>query len=288
MTIVQLPTSKRGWQALIRELGIRPSKGRGQNFLHDSGVVNRIVKVAGISNADTVVEIGPGFGILTRRLAEVARRVVAIEIDHQLARHLEQTFASIPNVEVVRADALAVQLVEVTGVAPVSVVANLPYSAAAAIVRHVLESEVVLNSATLMLQREGGLRMLAEPPNMSILSVATQLYAAGSIAFEIPPDVFEPRPTVDSVVVRLKPHAVPLLSRDLRLEFFALVNAGFRHRRKNVANSLADETGLSKATINEALDAAAVDPMRRAQTLSVAEWLTLRTVWARRIGPIGQ
>jgi 16S rRNA (adenine1518-N6/adenine1519-N6)-dimethyltransferase len=288
MTIVQLPTSKRGWQALIRELGIRPSKGRGQNFLHDSGVVNRIVNAAGITGTDTVVEIGPGLGILTRRLAEVSRRVVAIEIDHTLARHLEQTFASSPSVEVVRADAMEVQLGLVTGGTPVSVVANLPYSAAAAIARHVLQSEGELISATLMLQREVGLRMLAEPPNMSILSVATQLYAAGSIAFEIPPDVFEPRPTVDSVVVRLTPHAVPPLPRDLRPEFFALVNAGFRHRRKNIANSLADETGLPKATINESLSEAVIDPTRRAQTLSVAEWLTLRTVWARRIGPIGQ
>jgi 16S rRNA (adenine1518-N6/adenine1519-N6)-dimethyltransferase len=286
MTTAELPTSKRGWTSLIRELSIRPSKGRGQNFLHDSGVVNRIVKLSGVTHDDTVVEIGPGLGILTNRLAKAARRVVAIEIDVQLARHLQSSFAATPNVEILRADAMSIELRDVAGNGPLRVVANLPYSAAAAIAQHVLESDAQLISATFMLQREVGLRMLADPPNMSILGVATQLYAAGSIGFDVPPDVFEPQPTVESMVVHLVPHAEPLLEREFRPEFFDLVNAGFRHKRKNIANSLADETGLPKPTLNQTLAAAGIDPMRRAQTLSVTEWLTLLDEWSARIGRI--
>jgi 16S rRNA (adenine1518-N6/adenine1519-N6)-dimethyltransferase len=287
MSAVQLPTSKRGWLGLIRHLGIRPSKGRGQNFLHDSGVVNRIVKVAEISSKDTVVEIGPGLGILTNRLAEVAGRVVAIEIDPLLADHLERTFATNPEVEVIRADAMTLDFRVITDSEPFRVAANLPYSAAAAITQRVLEADAELLSATLMVQREVGLRMLADPPDMSILSVATQLYAEGTVGFEVPPEVFEPRPTVDSVVVHLTPHAEPLLSRDQRPAFFRLVNAGFRHKRKNIVNSLADETGLPKPTLAETLADAGIDPTRRAQTLSVVEWLELLGVWQGRIGSIG-
>lgn len=287
MTEARLPTSKRNWLELMRELGIRPSKGRGQNFLHDSGVVNRIVTFAGVEHAETVVEIGPGLGVLTARLAEVSRRVVAIEIDTRLADHLQRTFAGASNVEIVRADAVTVDLTEIARGRPLQVVANLPYSAAAAITRRVLESDADVTSATLMVQREVGLRMLAEPPNMSILSVATQLYASGATGFDVPPDVFEPRPTVDSIVLRLVPHAEPLLDRELRTSFFNLVNAGFRHKRKNIANSLADETGLQKATVTETLNLAGIEPTRRAQTLSLDEWLRSLRVWRDHIGPIG-
>lgn len=286
MTETQLPTSKRGWLALMRDIGIRPSKGRGQNFLHDSGVVNRIVNLAGVSDSDTVVEIGPGLGILTARLAEIARRVVPVEIDVQLAEHLRQTFAGAMNVEIVLADALTVDFAAIAGGRPLRVVANLPYSAAAAITQYVLESEAEVISATLMVQREVGLRMLAEPPNMSILSVATQLSAAVEAGFDVPPEVFEPRPTVESIVVHLTPHAQPLLERELRPQYFRLVHAGFRHKRKNIANSLADETGLPKPTITEALQAAGIEPTHRAQTLSVTEWLTLLRCWLDLIGPM--
>jgi 16S rRNA (adenine1518-N6/adenine1519-N6)-dimethyltransferase len=288
MTDIRLPASKRDWLALIRDLDIRPLKGRGQNFLHDSGVVNRIVNAAGVSDGDTVVEIGPGLGILTSRLAAVANRVVAIEIDSQLARHLERIFATTPNVEIIRGDATKFDLAEIAGESPIRVVANLPYSAAAAITRQVLESDAAMISATFMVQREVGLRMIAEPPNMSILSVATQVYATGVILFDVPPDVFEPRPTVESIVLQLTPHALPILPQKLRPAFFSLVHAGFRHKRKNIANSLADETGLPKQSLNETLISAGIEPMRRAQTLSIVEWLKLLDAWQRQIGPIGQ
>jgi 16S rRNA (adenine1518-N6/adenine1519-N6)-dimethyltransferase len=165
------------------------------------------------------------------------------------------------------------------GNGPFKIVANLPYSVGAAIVQHVLESDSDLVSATLMLQREVGERLVANPPNMSILSVATQTYALGFIGLDVPPDVFIPPPNVQSVVVQLIPHAEPLLSVNDRKSYFSLVNAGFRHKRKNIANSLELETRLPKSVVNQRLHAAHIDPTRRAQTLSIDEWLALHESW---------
>jgi 16S rRNA (adenine1518-N6/adenine1519-N6)-dimethyltransferase len=279
MTATQLPTKKRDWQRLIDDLGLRPSKGRGQNFLHDPAVIHRIVKVAEITSADHVLEIGPGLGILTQELLNRARRVSAIELDATLAKHLERAFGGQPSFDFHHGDALRADLTEIAGGAPIKVVANLPYSAAAAIVQHLLESDMPLTSATVMVQREVAERMLASPPDMSILSVATQVYATGGIDFIVPPDVFLPSPKVESAVITLIPHAPPLIQPVQRNRFFRLVNGGFRHKRKNIANSLADETRRDKGEIAAVLDSAGIDPARRAQTLSVDEWLALDAAW---------
>ena len=279
MTGSPLPTKKRDWQRLIDDLGLRPSKGRGQNFLHDPAVIHRIVKEAQVTADDHVLEIGPGLGILTRDLLERAGRVSAIELDPTLAQHLEMTFGSRPTFALHTGDALKADLGDIAAGEPIKVVANLPYSAAAAIVQHILESDIALVSATLMVQREVAERMLAEPPDMSILSVATQLYATGRIAFIVPPDVFLPAPRIDSAVITLVPRESPLIQPQDRPQFFRLVNGGFRHKRKNIANSLADETRHGKGEIAAVLESASIDPGRRAQTLNIPEWLALNQVW---------
>jgi 16S rRNA (adenine1518-N6/adenine1519-N6)-dimethyltransferase len=279
MTPNPLPTRKRDWQRLLNDLGIRPSKGRGQNFLHDPAVVQRIVKEADITSADHVLEIGPGLGILTQELLARAGHVTAIELDAFLAQHLERAFGERGNFSLLHADALRANLAEIAGGHALKVVANLPYSVAAAIVQHVLESEMHLTAATVMVQREVAERMLASPPDMSILSVATQVYADGRIAFIVPPDVFLPSPSIDSAVITLWPHPAPLITHDQRQRFFRLVNWGFRHKRKNIANSLADEARLDKIEIAATLNLAGIEPGRRAQTLSVAEWIALESAW---------
>lgn len=281
MTVAQLPTRKRDWQRLINDLGLRPSKGRGQNFLHDLSIVHRIVKEANVRPNDHVLEIGPGLGMLTQELLRLAGKVSAIEVDATLAHHLEHTFAGIPSFHLYRADALHTDLAVIAAGQPVKVVANLPYSVASAIVQHVLESDISLTSATIMVQREVAERMLAKPPNMSILSVATQLYAFGAIAFIVPPDVFLPSPAIDSAVITLIPHESQLLPTSRRTGFFQLVNAGFRHKRKNIANSIADETKRDKREIADILTSAGIDPGRRAQTLDLAEWISLDSAWSK-------
>ncbi|MDQ2683487.1 MAG: 16S rRNA (adenine(1518)-N(6)/adenine(1519)-N(6))-dimethyltransferase RsmA, partial [Chloroflexota bacterium] len=226
-----------------------------------------------------VLEIGPGLGVLTSDLLKRVGKVTAIELDDVLAAHLQNRLGGNSRFNLIAGDALQTNLRDVVGVEPVKVVANLPYSVAAAIVQHVLEAEINLVSATIMVQREVGQRLVAEPPDMSILSVATQTYATGSIAFIVPPDVFIPPPTVESAVVHLLPHTEPLVSRDQRDLYFRLVNGGFRHKRKNIANSLEFELRLQKDEIATRLRNAGIDPVRRAQTLSVAEWVNLLHVW---------
>jgi 16S rRNA (adenine1518-N6/adenine1519-N6)-dimethyltransferase len=275
-----LPARKRDWLQLIEQLGVQPSKGRGQNFLLDPDVVHRIVRASCVTRDELVVEIGPGLGILTESLLERSGSMLAVEIDPLLAAHIRTSFAPIERFGLIEGDALKVDLAAITDGKPYKLVGNLPYSVGTAIVQHVLESAGDLKSATVMVQREVGERMLADPPHMSILSVAVQVYASGSIDLLVPPESFWPSPKVDSIVLTLRPHATRLLEEADRASFFALVNGGFRHKRKNIANSLHDETKLAKAEIEQRLRSAEIDPIRRAQTLSVQEWLHLATVWA--------
>jgi 16S rRNA (adenine1518-N6/adenine1519-N6)-dimethyltransferase len=160
-----------------------------------------------------------------------------------------------------------------------SVAANLPYSSASAIIRFLLEQPHPPRRLTVMVQREVAERLAAKPGAMSILGVATQFYAEPEIAFHVPPGAFVPSPKVESSVVTLDVRSEPPLPVELRPQLFALLNAGFRHKRKTLANSIADETRLSKAVVTEHLTALGIDPLRRAQTLSLDEWAALTRDW---------
>ena len=274
-----LPTSLRGWQDLLTRLGIRPSKGMGQNFLFERGVVRRTIDVAEIDQCSVVVEIGPGLGIMTEELLARAGQVVAIELDRRLAAHLRHTFGDRPNFTAVEADALEFTLGEIVPKdTDYDLVANLPFSVASAVSRHALEDLRPPSTLTLMVQNEVAERMTATPPNMSILGVATQFYADARIAFTVPPEVFVPRPNVDSAVVHLVSRKELSIPREEIETFFRVVNAGFRQKRKQVANSLAAELGIAKDTIKQRLEAAGIEPSRRAETISVDEWVRLATV----------
>lgn len=270
----EIPTTIRAWKALIEEIGVRPSKGKGQNFLFERGVVQRIVRSASIAPGDHVVEIGPGLGILTWELLAAGAAVTAIELDWRLAKHLTIFFAEVPDFRLVEGDALAVDLAATLPPEPYKVVANLPYSVAAAVIQRFLESEHPPATMTVMVQKEVALRLMAPPPDMSILSVATQFFSDPKLAFTVPPGVFIPPPRVDSAVVTLNTHA-PALDRSEWPAFFRIVHAGFGQKRKNLANSLSHGLGIEKADVETWLRANDIDPMRRAETLSVAEWEAL-------------
>lgn len=261
--------------ASLRELDVRPSRGRGQNFLTSTSVVQRIVDLTEATIEDTIVEVGPGLGALTSALADRAGRVVAIEIDQRLAEHLVASMPS-PNLTIVCGDALS--LPEATFVpadGQYLVAANLPYSTGAAIVRRFLELERPPRRMVVMLQKEVAERMAAVPPDMSLLGIAVQIYARPTIAFHVPPSAFKPRPKVDSSVLLLELHQTSLLTTAERDPFFRMLHAGFHQKRKQLVNTLSTGLQIGKSAVTFWLESNEIDPTRRAESLSVAEWLKL-------------
>lgn len=281
-----LPTSRHGWQSLLDRLGIRPSKGLGQNFLFERGVVQRMVRTLGVEESDLVLEIGPGLGILTEELLNHAGEVTAVELDRRLATHLRSTFAGTPGFRLVEGDALSLDLSALVAPdRPYLVAANLPYSVGTAVLRRLLETPHRASRLVLMLQREVAERLVAQPPEMTVVGVATQFYAEPRIAFTVAPTVFFPPPKVESAVVLLETRRELTLPAADQPRFFRIVNAGFRHKRKQLANSIADELGAAKGDVTAWLTDAGVDPMRRAETLAVPEWTALTRTAPRELVP---
>jgi 16S rRNA (adenine1518-N6/adenine1519-N6)-dimethyltransferase len=275
-------TAVPGTRALLRDLAVRPSKGKGQNFLSDPAIVARIAAAAGLVPGDTVIEVGPGLGTLTKELVAQVRpggQVIAVELDRRLVVYLRAALGQLPGLTIVEADVLRCPpealLADLPPDTPYTVVANLPYSITSAVLRHFLDSPRRPTRLVVMVQREVAERIVARPPDMSLLAVAVQYYSVPAIVMRLAPGAFIPRPKVESAVLRLDlPPAPPLPEAD-RAPFFALVAAGFSQRRKTVQNSLAAGLGLPKERVGDTLAAAGIAPARRAETLAVADWLAL-------------
>ena len=207
----------------------RAKKALGQNFLIDRRVRAKIVEAAEISPTDTVLEVGPGRGFLTKALAEHAGRVVAIELDGGLIPRLAEAFTGYDNVDFVEGDARTVDIGDLVGTkTEYKVVANLPYYAATPIVRRFLETQHKPTTLVVMVQREVGKEMTAPPGKMGILSVATQVYGKPRIVASVPPRAFRPSPNVTSAVVRIDTYAEPLVKFDKAERFFSLVRAALQ------------------------------------------------------------
>ncbi len=251
----------------------RAKKSLGQNFLVDGRVRNRIAAAADLTSDDVVVEIGPGRGFLTSALATRAGRLVAVEVDGELISNLSETYADSPNVTVVHADAREIEIDSlVPAGAPYKLVANLPYYAATPIIRRFIEAEHKPVLLVVMVQREVAQEMAAEPGQMRLLSVATQMFGRPRIVTEVPPTAFRPRPKVTSAVVRIDTYDRPALNVDSVPRFFDLVRAGFSAPRKQLRNSLSQGLSVSPNEGQTLLDQSGIDSTRRAQTLSLAEW----------------
>lgn len=256
----------------------RPRKSLGQNFLIDGGVRTRIASAADLSPEDTVVEVGPGRGFLTRSLAERAGSVVAVELDEALATELDDK--GLPGVRVVRADAREVPVEAlVDGATPYKLVANLPYYAASPIIRRFLESRHKPELMVVMVQREVAQTMTAKQGKKGLLSVATQVYGRARVVCHVPPRAFRPTPKVWSSVVRIDVYDAPAVPFDSPEGFFEVVRAGFSAPRKQIRNSLANGLGIGAGQSESVLVAAGIDPSRRAQTLAVEEWGQLYDAW---------
>ena len=248
----------------------------GQHFLRDPGIARAIVGLLAPTTNDLVVEIGPGEGALTDELARRAGRLIALEVDTAL---LERLRRRLPNVELVEADARTWDYGMLTRPpgGRVLVVGNLPYSVGKPIVAALLEARAAIDAMALMLQREVAER-LAAPPGGKVygaLSVLTQAVCDVELALRVPPGAFRPPPKVDSAVVRITPRATPRVSPALEPRFREVVKAAFSSRRKTLANALAGGLGTPLGAAREAATACGVDPGRRAETLTIEEFVVL-------------
>ena len=264
-------------KAMLDSLGLSPRKRLGQHFLVGNGVVNMIVRAADIKPNETIVEVGPGLGILTRELVKKAGRVVAVEMDKEIAEVLEREVHA-PNLEVLSADAREVGVKDVTNATLYKLVANLPYYAASPILRHFLESEWPPILAVVMVQREVAKQMVAQPGEMSLVSVGVQIYGKPAIVGYVPSSAFYPKPKVTSAVVRIRLDARPSLNIANRKAFFKVVRAGFSAPRKQLRNSLAQGLEVPPEEALKHLNTADIDPRARAETLSLEQWTALYRV----------
>jgi len=263
-----------------------PTRGRtralGQHFLRDRSVADRIVDLVAPTARDLVVEIGPGRGALTETLAARAGRLLTLEVDAELAATLQARFAASPHVEVRQADARQFDYRSLRALAPdpagrVLVVGNLPYSVGKPILAALVDAAPAIDEMALMLQKEVAERVAAEPGGKTYgaLSVLTQVAVAARLAFSVPPGAFSPPPQVDSAVLHLVPHRAPPVPVADPARFAAVVRAAFGQRRKSLANALAAGLGLGTERARRLVEAAAIDPGRRAETLSLAEFARL-------------
>ncbi|HEY8341629.1 MAG TPA: 16S rRNA (adenine(1518)-N(6)/adenine(1519)-N(6))-dimethyltransferase RsmA [Calditerricola sp.] len=271
-------------RAILAAHGVRPKKSLGQNFLVDRRVLERIVAAAELDRETAVLEIGPGVGALTEFLARAAGKVVAVELDRRLLPVLAETLAPYPHVHVVYGDFLDLDLPaffaeHFAGWAKRAVVANLPYYVTTPILFKLVEAREDVPLCVLMVQKEVAARLAAQPgtKDYGALTIAVQFYAEVDYVMTVPKHAFVPRPQVDSAVVRIRRRPAPLAAVPDERLFFRVVRAAFSQRRKTILNNLAHnlEKGGSRAAAQALLEASGIDPSRRAETLSIAEFVRL-------------
>ncbi len=260
-----------------------PKKYLGQNFLFDPSILHRIVEAADIKHDDTVVEIGPGLGTLTKMLVEVAKKVIAIELDYELYEKLKNELKGLKNIKIIHGDALKYPYEELDDF---KVAANIPYYITTPIIFRLLEARKNLKSMTLTIQKEVAQRIVAKPntKDYGILSIAVQYYGRPELKFIIPKGAFMPVPKVDSAVIHIEILKKPrVMVADEKL-FFRIVKTAFRQRRKMLSNALKslppllpplDKGGIGGVDIKEILILSGIEPSRRAETLEIEEFARL-------------
>ena len=279
--------------AVLNRYGFSFQKKFGQNFLIDENVVEKIVRDAGVTKDDFVLEIGPGIGTMTQILCENAREVVAVEIDDKLIPILtEDTLSWYDNVTVSHEDILKLDIVKLAnernGGKPIKVVANLPYYITTPIIMGLFESHVPLDSITIMVQKEVADRMQVGPgtKDYGALSLAVQYYAKPQILLNVPASCFMPRPNVDSAVIQLTRYEKPPVEVADEHLMFRLIRASFNQRRKTMTNSVGNspELSVSKEQMAAALEKCGLSATVRGEALTLAQFAELANVLSEDTG----
>ena len=275
----------------LRRSSLRVRKSLGQHFLVDEDILKVILDAAQLTPTDTVIEVGPGLGVLTRELAGQAGWVITIELDDRLADALKKSLDSFDNVVIINEDVLGTdprELLE-TRVAfpdilrPYKVVANLPYYITSPVLRHFLEAPVKPETMIIMVQKEVAEAIVAGPGQRSVLSISVQFYGNPTIVSYVPASAFYPAPEVDSAILKIDVYSSPPVDVDEE-GFFKLVRAGFIAARKQAVNSLAQGLQISKGEVLALLDKAEITPQRRAETFTLEEWARLWRVFSKEEG----
>jgi 16S rRNA (adenine1518-N6/adenine1519-N6)-dimethyltransferase len=268
---------------ILREHGLRADKSLGQNFLQDPSYLELIVHAAEIQPDDIVLEIGPGLGALTRYLALSARTVICVELDHELIPVLNTVLAPYANTTVIEGDILQVSPSALMQTQDYLVVANVPYYITSSIFRHLLGAKPRPRRMVLTVQKEVAERICAKPGDMSLLALSIQVYGQPRIMNIIPAQAFFPAPKVDSAVIRVDMNPEPLIPAPILDNFFRIAKAGFSQKRKTLRNSLSAGLRMSPVEAGKLLEKSGIDPIRRAETLSISEWSILTSQYVIQI-----
>lgn len=275
---------------LMERYKFRCRKSLGQNFLVDANIISKILREAELSEQDTVVEIGPGLGTLTREIAQKAGLVLAVEVDRDLLPILEETLAESNNVKVIQGDALKVNfddlVADYTGYhGDYKIIANLPYYITTPLLMHLLEHKFKFSIMLVMVQEEVARRMVALPgsKDYGALSIAVQFHSSPGLVCKVSRNVFVPRPEVGSAVVKLVRRNIPAVKVRNEKTFFSIVRAAFGRRRKTILNALSGSSlGLSKEQWNKVIQDAGLEPSARGETLGMEEFAALTRCYEER------
>lgn len=270
-------------KSLLTYYNVTAQKNLGQHFLTDSKALSAMLKAANLSKSDFVVEIGPGFGVLTFPMADLAGRVLAVETDKKVLEILKALGSGFPNIDILPSNILKLDSRYIhdrykqwskvkSGKTSYKLVSNLPYYITSAILKLFLETNYPPDVIVVMVQKEVAERIVAGPGELSILGISVQFFGEPEIVAQVPKTSFWPKPEVDSAIIRIKPFKKPPFEIDNQRLFFRIVKAGFGERRKQLHNSLSGALWLEDEVVVAALDELKIDPKIRPQDLDLATW----------------
>jgi len=257
----------------------KPNKLLGQHFLVDKNILQKIIGAAAIKNTDTVLEVGPGLGILTFEIAKRAGKVAAVEKDPALAETLKKEIEKrgITNIEVIAGDILKMPRELFARIVPYRVIANIPYYLTARLLRKLLEEVAQPKEIIFTIQKEVAERIVSRPPRMSLLALGVQLYGTPKILFTIPKSAFWPVPEVEAALIKIENISKNIFSESGVSEsgLFSIARAAFQTKRKILLNSLARQTSIDKASLQITLASLGITRLARSEELSVGQWISL-------------